>query len=421
VPHRKVSIWKYVKTANGWRYCRAVVGSNRKIRPNCVLYKSLVEEHTEGYYCLNIGGKWVPVGPSAAEASDRQRGEAARVVAEAHGWDISNAPAEPAETIADAIADFMDEYRIGNKKNTTEQMRQTLEEFKQVCKERQKRLISDLTRKDVIAYWQWALDHSLTKSRRTASNKTYRVHSLLKMRHLIFIGKGTDKWQVPEFVEELPEIYSDWQLQKFLAACDFTQNLIFETMLKAGLREKELVFLEKSDLDFTRSTLKVSVKPHYDFDTKTYHEREIAIPEELMQRLRKCAASAPGKLVFPTQGGKPNYKLLRTCKRIAHRAGLNCGHCDHKGKRRQLNCQDRNVCETWFLHKFRATFATINLQRGMDIKTVQYQLGHQDIQSTMRYVTPLRNEQLREKVNEVWAKADEARAVVETAPSALVQ
>ena len=66
--HRKVSIWKYVKTASGWRYCRSVVASNNRIRPNFVWYRKQVEEHPEGYYCLNIGGKWMSAGTSAVEA-----------------------------------------------------------------------------------------------------------------------------------------------------------------------------------------------------------------------------------------------------------------------------------------------------------------------------------------------------------------
>jgi integrase len=257
--HTKVSIWKYVKTPSGWRYCCAFIGSNKKLRPNFVRYKKLVEEHAEGYYCLNIGGNWIPVGESAAEAAKRQKDEEARLAAVARGWDIVDAPMKSAETISDAITDFMDEYRIGKKAKTIRQMKHTLGEFEQVYKERQKRLLSHLAKKDVVAYWQWALDHSKSKSRRTASNKTYRVNSFLLTRSLNFIGKGKDQWQVPEYTEELPEIYPDEQLQPFFNACDPIQELTFQTFLKAGLREKELVYLEKSDLDFRRGTLQVSV------------------------------------------------------------------------------------------------------------------------------------------------------------------
>lgn len=254
--NRKVSIWKYVKTPNGWRYCRAVVGSNNKVRPNFVLYQQRLQEHSEGHYCLNIGGKWIAIGESSVETAKRQKDEEARLAAAARGWNIINAPVAAAETISDAIANYMDEeFRIGKKKKTTNQMKQTLNEFEQVCKERRKVFIPDASKKDLMSYWQWALDHSLTKSRRTASNKTYRVNSFLATRNLKFIGKGQDQWQVPEYTEELPDVYSDDELQRFFDACDPVQELMFETLLKAGLREKELVYPEKADLDFKRGTL----------------------------------------------------------------------------------------------------------------------------------------------------------------------
>lgn len=59
--------------------------------------------------------------------------------------------------------------------------------------------------------------------------------------------------------------------------------------------------------------------------------------------------------------------------------------------------------DAFWLHKFRATFATHCLHSGLDIKTVQYLLGHKDIESTMRYLAPVRNAELRGKVDAVWA------------------
>ena len=71
-------------------------------------------------------------------------------------------------------------------------------------------------------------------------------------------------------------------------------------------------------------------------------------------------------LVFPTTGCKPKQNFLDECKAIAKRAELNK--------------------EEFYLHKFRATRATRLLQGGMDIKSVQQMLGHNDLESTMRYL-----------------------------------
>jgi site-specific recombinase XerD len=54
-------------------------------------------------------------------------------------------------------------------------------------------------------------------------------------------------------------------------------------------------------------------------------------------------------------------------------------------------------------HKFRATFATWSLWAGVDLRTVQQWLGHSDMESTMPYLKPSRSQQVREKVNEIFA------------------
>jgi site-specific recombinase XerD len=60
--------------------------------------------------------------------------------------------------------------------------------------------------------------------------------------------------------------------------------------------------------------------------------------------------------------------------------------------------------EEFWLHKFRATFATRCLWAGVDLRTVQQWLGHLDIESTMRYLKPSRSQQVRDKVNEIFGR-----------------
>ena len=59
----------------------------------------------------------------------------------------------------------------------------------------------------------------------------------------------------------------------------------------------------------------------------------------------------------------------------------------------------RRVASNIYLHKFRATFATMHLQSGVDILTVSTWLGHKDVKTTMRYLTSARGEDVRKKVN----------------------
>lgn len=55
-------------------------------------------------------------------------------------------------------------------------------------------------------------------------------------------------------------------------------------------------------------------------------------------------------------------------------------------------------CELWFLHKFRATYATELLREGYDIVSVRKLLGHKPgSEATFRYLAPLHGTGLREK------------------------
>lgn len=59
--------------------------------------------------------------------------------------------------------------------------------------------------------------------------------------------------------------------------------------------------------------------------------------------------------------------------------------CQHRVQDWMREIQRRNGIRT-HAHKFRATFATHMLQRGVDIRTVQELMGHTNIQTTMRYL-----------------------------------
>ena len=89
------------------------------------------------------------------------------------------------------------------------------------------------------------------------------------------------------------------------------------------------------------------------------------------------------QLLFPTTECKPKLDFLDCLKAAAERANLNP--------------------DNFWLHKFRATFATWSLWAGVDLRTVQQWLGHTDMESTMRYLKPSRSQQVRDKVNEIFA------------------
>jgi site-specific recombinase XerD len=87
----------------------------------------------------------------------------------------------------------------------------------------------------------------------------------------------------------------------------------------------------------------------------------------------------------------PPRHWLPLLKKTAYRANLNCGHCKP--------CKEKNECEHWFLHRFRATYITKMLRAGLDLATVMKLSGHSDLKSVQRYIEPGKGKVVQETVN----------------------
>jgi integrase len=136
-----------------------------------------------------------------------------------------------------------------------------------------------------------------------------------------------------------------------------------------------------SDINPNRATVRVTHKTDRGWTPKAYKEREIPIPAKLVKSLKvwKTKADKTCNIVFPTAGCNPKLNFLDDLKAVAERAKLDP--------------------DNFWLHKFRATFATRHLWNGVDLRTVQLWLGHSDMESTMRYLKPSRSQAVKDKVN----------------------
>jgi integrase len=232
---------------------------------------------------------------------------------------------------------------------------------------------------------------------RTIYNQFAHIRAFLRSCGVDIKKLLPDKKDRPQKNDPLPEAYTQQEVERFLAACNSTRDrLVFEFFLKTGVREKELAYSEWSDVRWTEGVLLVQSKPHYGFRTKTGKSRKITLESGLLEKLAEWQCSRPKtRFIFGTRSDKPNGHFLEACKRTAHRAGLNCGHC--------APCLEKDECERWYLHKWRATFATWFLRGGVDIRTVQLALGHTKIEMTERYLAPAEGPAAQAKVNAVFA------------------
>jgi len=180
-------------------------------------------------------------------------------------------------------------------------------------------------------------------------------------------------------------MYEEAELDKLFKACDAEKRLWYEFFLMTGMREQEVMHTYWSDINLAQATVRVSHKADRGWTPKAYKEREIPIPAKLVKSLKvwKTKADKTCSLVFPTAGCNPKLDFLDCLKAVAERTKLDE--------------------DNFWLHKFRATFATRCLWAGVDLRTVQQRLGHSDMESTMRYLKPSRSQHVRDKVNEIFA------------------
>jgi integrase len=281
-------------------------------------------------------------------------------------------------SVASAVARFLEETELTKKPKTLSAYTTALNYFTHSCP---KIYLQDIDRTDLLKFCAFLRDEK-KQAPRSVYNKFENVMTFLKangIRGLV----GKNDW--PRYTEEEPEMYKPEELDKLFKACDPGERLWYEFFLMTGMREQEVMHTYWSDINLAHATVRVSHKPDRGWTPKAYKEREIPIPAKLVKALkaRKAKASKTCTLVFPTAGCNPKLDFLDCLKSVADRAKL----------------EEDN----FWLHKFRATFATRCLWAGVDLRTVQQWLGHSDMESTMRYLKPSRSVAVRDKVNEIFA------------------
>lgn len=368
-------------------------GKNGRIRPGWVVVGGEPKQYEQGRYELRLfeGSRlvYVPVGESAAEALNaRDRMEhklAAKASAKAAGMLLP--PEEPGRvSLAVKAREFIRDAEQRGATVAADVNRLVTAEFLRIVK---KTYGDEIRREDLFDF------HAALRKRgcaeRTIANKHARVTSFLRFAGL----DGKILPPPPRYDETLPTIYTREEIADILVAADPYMHLVVGIALKCGLREQEIMHLEWPDIHRRDGVLRVSSKPRYGFRVKDSEERDIPIPDDLLEELEQRHKVHPqSALVLGTKHAKPNGKLLRGLKRLAAKAKLNCGECE--------GCRGRaRECQQWTLHKFRRTYCTTLLRSGLDLRTVQAYMGHADLASTMRYLRPASSAEAQAKINAI--------------------
>jgi len=364
-----------------------VLSANGRVKPDVVLVEGREERYPGGaYYISWYEGKRLirlSVGKDASTATARRLQKEAELNARNNGVAVvpeNGSNGHP--SLAGAVVEFLEETKLTKKPKTLAAYATALNYFQESCP---KLYIKDIERKDLLKFAAFLRDEK-DQAPRSCWNKFSNVMSFLKANGIRGLAKKND-W--PRYTEEEPETYEDEELAELFAACDSEERLWYEFFLMTGMREQEVMYAYWSDINFTHATVRVSHKADRGWTPKAYKEREIPIPATLVKSLKawKTKANKTCNLVFPTSGCNVKMNFLDDLKAVAERANLDE--------------------DNFWLHKFRATFATRHLWNGVDLRTVQMWLGHVDIESTMRYLKPSRSQTVRDKVNSTFKEVQQ--------------
>jgi integrase/recombinase XerD len=268
-----------------------------------------------------------------------------------------------------AFDDFIeDQQLLGRADKTVDAYRAVKRTFLKSCGAQ---FLDEVTRRDLLQYAEY-LRKREGLSDRTVHTRWTALMTVLKHHNIRGLAKRGD---TPGYVEEEPEAYTQAELDALFKVCKPEHHLLFSFYLESGFRKKEVMYLKWGDINFETGTARVKAKPEYGFKPKRLHERSVPL-ERVLPRLEVLRNHRRANdLVFPTKNGKPNDKHLIMLKRLATKAKLDP--------------------EQFWLHKFRATFATNWSRAGLDGPTIQKLLGHGNSSSTARYLQPRRLEDIR--------------------------
>ncbi|MBZ5689290.1 MAG: tyrosine-type recombinase/integrase [Acidobacteriia bacterium] len=379
---KEVNLTKRVQTPKGMRYCPVVLSPNGRVKPDLVLVNDKPEKHPDGAYYLEWREKGkrvrLSVGKDAQDAAARRQRKEAELNALNNGVPVLPKNDDEHRSVAAAVTQFLEETELTKKPKTLAAYTTALNYFTESCR---RLYLHEIERHDLLKFSGFLRDQK-KQSPRSVYNKFETVMTFLKANGIRGLAGKNDR---PRYTEEEPEIYEQEELDKLFKACNEEERLWFEFFLMTGMREQEVMHTYWSDVNFAASTVRVSHKPDRGWTPKAYKEREIPIPAKLAKKLKawKSKSDKTCGLVFPTSGCNPKLNFL-DCLKVC-------------GERAKLDKDD------FWLHKFRSTFATRCLWAGVDLRTVQQWLGHSDMESTMRYLKPSRSQQVRAKVNAIFA------------------
>ncbi|MBL4953275.1 tyrosine-type recombinase/integrase [Neobacillus sp. YIM B02564] len=210
-----------------------------------------------------------------------------------------------------------------------------------------------------------------TINKKVNSLKVY--NDFLKTKGIVsesFIQLKRDRIKIAAGSEDVVDILSEEQVEKLLFYVEdrrkvsIRNKLIVYLLLYTGVRVSELVGIRIVDIDFLTSQLIVA-------NGKGGKRREIGLRQDVLHLIREYMKDERSESVFHHS----DYLLVSQRSEKMHRDAV----------RDWLAKVSEEVGFKLHPHKFRRSFASRLLKRGVDLTTVSKICGHSSVQVTARY------------------------------------
>ena len=201
--------------------------------------------------------------------------------------------------------------------------------------------------------------------------------------------------QSPKIEKRLPNIIDDETINMMLSVCDKTKSLgirnylIIDLLYSLGLRVSELCNLKINDIDFFSQSIIVK-------SGKGSKDRYLVMHEKLIEELKDYITHARNRLLAGSMN-EDNRNLLINYKGTS---------LTPRGVRKILNTIMDKTGETYKItpHMLRHSCATVLLNGGMDLRSVQEILGHSMLSTTQIY-TDIAIDDIKDKYRDAHPRA----------------
>lgn len=219
----------------------------------------------------------------------------------------------------------------------------------------------------------------LKSSRKKIASKSLarKLTAIKSFHHFLLIEKEVDTdvakgFAAPKIEKSLPKVLSVDEVVSILEQVDKTKPLglrnmaLLELIYGSGLRVTELLDIKMEDIHLNQGYVIVKGKGNKERMVPISDMSTIALRNYIVKAREVLIKQERTNFLFVNQTGQrlSRQGFFKLLKKLAHGAGV------------QTDCSP---------HTLRHSFATHLLENGMDLRTLQSLLGHEDISTTQIY------------------------------------